>query len=222
MAEPWTDDRLDDALRSLADELDVPRLDDVVLTRPTPWRRRTWLAAAAVVAVVAAGVVVVAPARETVARWFGVRIEHDDGASATGSFADDVTALDLEAAIDSAGLEPGSFDATPLGPPSSAGTPPEGGVLLAWPEGETTLWVRAGDDDVIVVKRLIGSSRAELIPDVADYAVLVDGAHVLDTPSRRVAAGRVLWWLADGRQWRLESNLDRSTMIAIAQALALS
>lgn len=218
MAEPWTDDRLDAALFALADQLDVPGGGDLAI----PGRRRSrsivWLAAAIVVGVVA-GVVAVAPAREAVARWLGVRIERDDGASATGSFTDGVTILDLDTAFDLARLDRATFEATPLGLPDAAGTPPEGGVVLSWSEGATTLWVRAGDDDVVVVKRLIGSRRAELVSDLGDDAVLIAGDHVLDTPSRRVAAGTVLWWLADGQQWRLESQLDPATMLTMAHAL---
>jgi hypothetical protein len=59
-----------------------------------------------------------------------------------------------------------------------------------------------------------------MVDDLGDYAVLIDGAHVLDTPARRVAAGRVLWWLDDGRQWRLESEVDAATMRAVGRALA--
>jgi len=222
MAEAWTDERLDAALGALAGALDVPGEERLVFERP-PARvaRRRWplLAAAAIILVVIA-IVAIAPARETVARWFGVTIERDDGATARGSFADDVTPLDVDEALDRAGLDATALDGTALGRPDAAGLPPEGGVLLAWRDGTTTLWVRPGDDDVIVVKKLIGSQQAELIDGVGDYAVLIDGEHVLDTPARRVAAGRVLWWLDDGREWRLESELDAATMEAVGRSLA--
>jgi hypothetical protein len=32
----------------------------------------------------------------------------------------------------------------------------------------------------------------------------------------------VLWWLTDGRQWRLESDLDPAAMLAMAQELTPS
>jgi hypothetical protein len=221
MAESWPDDRLDAALFALADVLDVPGDERLVMTRPTPRNRPRWpLLVAAAVVLVVVGVVAIAPARDTVARWFGVRIERDDGATARGSFADDVTAIDVDEAIARTGLNPAAFDATTLGRPDAAGIPPEGGVLLAWRDGATTLWVRSGDDDIIVVKKLVGSGGSELVGDLGDYAVLIGGDHVLDTPARRVAAGRVLWWLDDSRQWRLESDLDAATMLAIGRALA--
>jgi len=221
MAEAWTDERLDAALLALGDGLDVPGDEHLVFERPpTTLRRRRWplLVAAAVLLIVLA-IVAIAPARETVARWFGVTIERDDGATAQGSFADDVAPIDVDDGLDRAGLEAIVFDRTALGRPDAAGIPPEGGVLLAWRDGATTLWVRPGDDDVMVVKKLIGSQQAELIDDLGDYAVLIHGDHVLDTPARRVAAGRVLWWLDDGRQWRLESELDATTMLAVGHAL---
>ena len=218
MAEPWTDDRLDAALLALADQLDVPNDGGLAIPGPRRPGRTVWLVAAIVVAVVA-GVVAVAPAREAVARWLGVRIERDDGASAAGSFTDGVTIIDVDTAFGVAGLDRATFEAAPLGLPDAAGTPPEGGLVLSWSDGATTLWVRAGDDDVVVVKRLIGSRPAELVSDLGDYAVLIDGGHVLDTPSRRVASGTVLWWLAGGRQWRLESQLDPATMVTMARAL---
>ena len=80
--------------------------------------------------------------------------------------------------------------------------------------------MRPGDDDIVVVKKVIGSGQGRTVDDLGDYAVLIDGGHVLETPTRRVAAGRVLWWLDEGRQWRLESELDTATMLAVAHALA--
>ena len=185
--------------------------------------RWPWLAAAAVLIVIV-GVVAIRPARETVARWFGVTIEQDDGtgAAARGAFADGVAPLDVDDAIAMSGLDPQAIEATTLGRPDAAGTPPEGGVLLAWREGATTLWVRPGDDDVLLVKRLGAASRSRPVTGFADYAVLIDGPHVLETPARRVAAGRVLWWLGDNTQNRLESDLDEATLLDIGRALALS
>jgi hypothetical protein len=222
MAEPWTEERLDAALFAVADSVDVPGDERLVIDRRPARNRRRWpLLVAAAIVLVAIGVVAIAPARDTVARWFGVRIERDDGAKARGSFADDVVAIEVDDAIARAGLDATVFDPTPLGRPDAAGIPPEGGVLLAWRDGATTLWVRQGDDDIVVVKKLIGSrDDARPIDDLGDYSVLIDGNHVLDTPARRVAAGRVLWWLDDGRQWRLESELDTTTMLAVGRALA--
>ncbi len=92
MAEPLTDDRLDAILASLAADLEVPgvgSLDIASITvqaaddrrrtsRPSVATPRRILAAAAVLVGVLVGVVLtVAPAREAVARWFGLDVERD-------------------------------------------------------------------------------------------------------------------------------------------------
>src|SRR5215218_1497353 len=125
MPEAWTDERMDAALFALADVLDVPG-DERLIARPPARNRRRWLLlAAAAVLLVVIGVVAIAPARDTVARWFGVRIERDDGATARGSFADDVAPLDVDDVIGRTGIEAAAFDATTLGRPDAAGIPPE-------------------------------------------------------------------------------------------------
>src|SRR3954463_9925699 len=98
MPEGWTDERMDAALFALADVLDVPG-DERLIARPPARNRPRWLLLAAAVLVVVIGVVAIAPARDTVARWFGVRIERDDRATARGSFADDVVAIEVDDAI---------------------------------------------------------------------------------------------------------------------------
>ena len=138
----------------------------------------------------------------------------------TEVFADGVQPLDVEEAIGRAGLDAPRLDAAGLGRPDGAGIPPEGGVLLSWDRGTTTLWLRHGEDVVMVVKRLLEDGQAEPVERLGEYAVLIDGAHVLETPSRHVAAGRVLWWLDGGREHRLESDLDAGAMIEIGRALA--
>jgi len=219
MAE-WTDARLDAALASLADALDVPEAA-APAPRRRPRRRRVAVLLAAAAAAVVVLVVAVPPARDTVARWFGVRVERDDGgAPAAGRFTDDVAPMAVDDALARAGLDALALDTAGLGRPTAAGEPPEGGVLLAWDDGASTLWVRPGDDDVVVVKQIGDEATSAYVAGLGDYAVLVDGTHALDTPSRRVAAGRVLWWLDGGRQWRLESDLPATAMTAAARALA--
>ncbi|MET0146838.1 MAG: hypothetical protein ABW328_18915 [Ilumatobacteraceae bacterium] len=225
MAEPMTDDHLDAVLASLGDHLDVPPLapadraaDARAGARRSVRRRRVLLAAAALVVAAVAAVLAISPAREAVARWFGLHIEHDDATTATGSFAQDVTPLAVDAGVMATGIEPARFTAGPLGDPDAAGAPPEGGVLLAWDDG-TTLWVRPAGGDLAIVKRLGREDRTEDIAGVGDFAVLIEGEHVLQTPSRIVAAGRVLWWITGDREHRLESDATAAEMIAIGRAL---
>ncbi len=127
--------------------------------------------------------------------------------------------LDVAAAIAATDLDLGRVASSPLGAPDAAGVPPEGGVLLAWDDG-TTLWVRQVGDDITVVKRLGEEDRVDDVPGVGDYAVLIDDEHVLDTPARRVAADRVLWWIGGDREHRLESDRPAAELIEIAGALA--
>jgi hypothetical protein len=214
MAEAWTDERLDAVLLSLGAELEVPAF-------PARRASRRWvLVAAAVVLVVVAGVLVIAPARDTVARWFGLEVRRDEVPTTlpSSTFDEGVAPLDVDVAIGRTGLDPAVLAATSLGPPDAAGAPPEGGTLLAWDRGDTTLWVRVGEGGADVVKRLQREGTADF-QDVGDVSVLIEGAHVLETPSRTVAAGRVLWWVADGQEHRLESDLPAADLLAIARQL---
>jgi hypothetical protein len=225
MTDHWSDERIEHALVGLAGELDVPPADSIeplAARRRRATRRRRLLVAAAVLALAVAAALAITPSRETVARWFGLHVERDDGtgAAVTDAFADDVLAMDVATAIERSGLDRAHLESAGLGVPDAAGLPPEGGVVLTWGRGATTLWVRSYEARTeVVVKRLVGDDRAEVIDGVGDYAVLIDGAHVLETPARTVAAGRVLWWLWDGRELRLESDLDAGEMLATARAL---
>jgi hypothetical protein len=106
-----------------------------------------------------------------------------------------------------------------LGRPDEAGRPPEGGVVLAWKEGSTTLWVLPAHDGPAVVKQLGAEDRAEVIAGVGEAAVLIEGDHVLSTPARELAADRVLWWIVSTREHRLESDRVGAELIAIGRAL---
>ena len=75
---------------------------------------------------------------------------------------------------------------------------------------------------MVVVNHLTDNQWAEPVDGLGDYAVLIDGRHVLEAPSRRVATGRVLWWLAGGRQFRLESELAVSDPTAFTGLVELA
>lgn len=223
MAERWTDDRLDEALLTLGEHLDVPMAPSDRRSgagrRREPQRWRLAAAAAAAVLVVT-GAVVFSPTREAVARWFGLQVVSDEeAATATGSFADDVTPLDVDTAMARIPLDSHRLADSALGRPDAAGVPPEGGVVLAWDAGSTTLWVRSGDDDAVVTKRYSVDAQVEPVGGIGEQALLIEGNHELDTPARRVAAGRVLWWLTGSGERRLESDLDAGVLIDLAQEL---
>ena len=99
--------------------------------------------------------------------------------------------------------------------------PQEGGVLMAWPSGRTTLWVHSNETNGtgFVHKLLTFDDHATTVPGLGDAAVLVEGDHVLQTPQRRVAAGRTLLWVDKGLEYRLESDLPAGRMIDIARSV---
>lgn len=233
-AEVWSDERVEAALASLAEELVVPTAA-LETGRPAtvgrfPPGRRILLAAAAALLVVIAVVAAVPPARRTVAGWLGigtVTLERvaSPATAPTGlePFDDGVPPLDVAVAVAASGLDERRLDTAGLGVPERAGRPPEGGILLAWDGDDTTLWIRAPDEvadaETAVIKRLDAEDRAERIAGVGDAALLIDGEHVLTTPARRVAADRVLWWVVDDVEHRLESDRPVAELIAIARAL---
>jgi len=225
----WTDERMEAALAGLADELVVPT-GPLDLTPRRARRPGRWLLAAAAVAAVVALVAAVVPAgRRAVAGWLGlgrVTVERVDPGLAPprerAGFAEDVTPLDVDAALTAAAVDAATLDVAGLGRPEAAGRPPEGGVVLAWDGGATTLWVRRPEegDDAMLVKRLTVDAVAEPVADVGEAAVLVDGAHELTTPARTVAADRVLWWIVDDVEHRLETDRPRAELVAMGRTLS--
>ena len=169
----------------------------------------------------------VAPAREAVARWLGIgstRIERvpDDTNDPRG--LPTITSALTPATVEEAERALGG--AVPvvqeLGPAQAMFVPPEGGVILVWPEGATTLWIRDPDfEPAMFVKKLVDAGEpAESIAGVGDEALIVEGTHVLETPHRRLAADTVLLWVDGDKEYRLESDLDRETMVEIAQSVS--
>jgi hypothetical protein len=73
----------------------------------------------------------------------------------------------------------------------------------------------------VFVKKLFNlQDQVTPIPRLGDLAALIEGEHVLETPARRVAAGRVLIWVADGLEYRLESDLPRAEMLKVARSVS--
>jgi hypothetical protein len=225
VAETFSDVRLEAILTSVGEHLVVTAYSSPVAARRTsPWPRRLAVAAAVLVIALVA-TLAVAPAREAVARWLGIgstkieRIPHATVPADLPTITGGLSPATIEEAEQALGGPLPVVDA--LGPPQAAFVPPEGGVLLEWAEGATTLWIRDPDfEPALFVKKLVDVGEpAEPITGVGDDALLVDGTHILETPHRRLAAGRVLLWVDDGREYRLESNLDRATMVEVARSL---
>jgi hypothetical protein len=134
--------------------------------------------------------------------------------------ADGLDPVSVEVATELLGWEPPDTAATALGPPDTIYRMPEGGVLLVWDAGQATLWVRNTGDSEMIVSKLIGSTEdVEPVDDLGAKALIIDGSHIVQTPGRRLAAGTVLLWYEDGREFRLEADLPHVDMIELARGL---
>jgi len=194
-------------------------------------RARRLLVAAVIVAAVGVVGSAVAPVREAVAGWLGigsteiVRVPPGEGEdvgegdpSGLPHLGDDLVPVDQASAERRLQDPLPDTSETGLGPAEVLALPPEGGVIMAWDDGATTLWVRGDERPAgeIVSKLLTFDDRLERIDGLGEDAAIVEGAHVLGTPQRRLAAGTVLVWIDDGFEYRLESDLGRERMLAIA------
>jgi hypothetical protein len=225
VAETFSDARLEAILVSVG-ELLVVAVDSPATTHPASrWPRRLAVAAAVLVVALVA-TLAVAPAREAVARWLGIgstRIERvpggDSDPSGLPTISNALTPASVEDAEDALGETLPVVEA--LGPPEAVYMPPEGGVILSWREGSTTLWIRDPDfaPEMFVKKLVEAGEPAESVAGVGDEALIVEGTHILETPHRRVAAGTVLLWVDGAEEYRLESDLDRAAMIEIARSV---
>ena len=94
--------------------------------------------------------------------------------------------------------------------------------MLTWDDGATTLWVRRPDqgDDAGLVKQLIADAVAEPVEGIGEAAILIEGDHVVSTPARTVAADRVLWWIVEDVEHRLETDRSRADLLAMGRTLA--
>jgi enoyl-CoA hydratase/carnithine racemase len=139
---------------------------------------------------------------------------------------------EVEAALGATPADLG-LDASALGEPDMTARAPEGGVILAWSDGSTTLWVRrtgsAGQAIGAFVKRPTGGRadagdaedaglRVETVPGLGEEALVVDGAHVLETPGRALAATTAVLWLDAGREYRLEGTAPAERLVAVARS----
>jgi hypothetical protein len=227
MAETFSDARLDAILLSVGDHLVISSVAPREAAAPSvsPWPRRLAVAAA-VLAIALVATVAVAPAREAVARWLGIgstRIERVPGGESDPSGLPTISSALTPASVEEA--EEALGEALPvveaLGPPEAVYVPPEGGVILFWPEGSTTLWIRDPDfEPEMFVKKLVDAGEpAESIAGVGDEALIVEGTHILETPHRRLAAGTVLLWVDGDKEYRLESDLERDAIVDIARSV---
>lgn len=223
------DGRLDAVLRSVGVHLDVPQPTGWDGPRAAPSRRWLPVLVVAVVALLLATTLAVAPVRRAVAGWLGIgstRVEQvgPGEASTTGLpvLADGAQAITAEDASRLLGGRPVPASLLGLGRPDALVTAREGGVLLVWNEGATTLWLRPlpFDGGMYVKKLVAGTDGIRSVQGIGDAALVIDQPHVLVTPDRRVASGRVVLWLQDDLEHRLESELPLDRMLTIARDAA--
>ena len=238
----WSDERIIVALAALRDELLVPieplrgpsgpsERTSVVpsgaVSRQVHARipRRWLLVAAAAVIVLVLGLAI-APAREAVADWLGigsteVRMDPERGQPSPQMphLSDGARPVDAAAASTELGRAlPDVSNVFPGATPEYA-VPIEGGVLVRWPGHDETLWIRAetADSGVLLKKYAQHDARIEEVDDLGDAALWLGASHVLETPGRELAASHVLLWLDRGLELRLEGDLPRDDMVAIAR-----
>ncbi len=224
MADLFSEARLEVVLMSVGEHL--------VVDAPVPakrassvWPRRLAIAAAVVVALLVV-TMAIAPVREAVADWLGIGSTHivkvEGGIDAT----DLPTIRDGLKVISRADAETALRAPLPevpvLGEPDVLVRAPEGGVVMGWAKGDTTLWVHGMslEPGPFLDKLLAAGERVEPVEGVGEDALYVEGTHVLETPARRLAARSVLLWVEDGREYRLESDLARDELIEIAKSVS--
>jgi hypothetical protein len=183
-------------------------------------RRSRLLVAALVLAAVLIAVAAIAPARQAVADFLGIGstevrvVEHGAEGAPPKRLApvDDVDPL--RAQLRAAGLV--------LPDPSLVGEPIAAQVRLG---SETLLGfadvvlAQRHEGGVPVLKRVSGRSRVEAA-QVGDTAALwIEGRHTRQVGNRVVRSESALVWVAYGLELRLEGDLPRERMLAIARSV---
>lgn len=236
MVELPDDERLAAILASVGDHLIV---DDTLDTAGVPaiarphangwWPRWRRLAvAAAVVAIVVASALAAPPVRRAVARLLGIGSTDVRFGSATDGEPEGLPTLVAGArplehaeAESLLGQSLPDTSGTSLGRPQRLAGPPEGGVIMLWSQGTTTLWIHHSDTPAqVYLKKLVSAGNSVVsVDNLGDGALLVTGQHVLVTPSRRLAARTVLLWTSGTTEYRLESDLKPRDLEAIGRAI---
>jgi hypothetical protein len=223
---PLDDDRLAAVLASVGAHLVVDGADERrPAAGPSLWR--PLLIAAAVVAVIAGAVLAIAPARRAVGGWFGagrIHVELDRTAVPAGlpAFTDAAERIEPSAAARLLGRPMPPVAGSALGTPSDWWTVPEGGVLVSWPDGDTSFWVVVVEGDGGDMLKKVGDRENVVseLPGLGDGGLAVSGEHVLQTPHRRVRATSVVVWTDGDLMMRLDGNRPIAELIAIAAQLA--
>lgn len=220
-------EHLEQTLRAI--EIDVPEIDlwPVIASRLAPQPRPKRLSVAVAFLIVVVALFLLEPVRSTVSAWFGLgstSVTFDD--SAPVGVRSDLVGETITAEIAAVELDgdlPASFD---LGDPDKwvrSATQTVSGVWLSnahLPEiGSSGAGAILSIQDDFTLKTLASGEGVEFVSVAGEQALWLPGPHlVTGSDGVSAATGSVLIWLgADGRQYRLEVNLDRDAAIAIAE-----
>jgi hypothetical protein len=108
-----------------------------------------------------------------------------------------------------------------LGAPDLVGTPPEGGVVLAWTDARTSLWIHDEPNGAaIYTKYAFAGTQVERVSGLGDAALWVGGLHVFQSPHRTVASDATLMWIEGRLEYRLEADRSYDDMFVLARSLA--
>lgn len=235
------DSDLVDAVLARIDEL-PPLAAEGRSHRPgsPPPRRRSLAVALVAVLVVLATVVLVAPARQAVAHWLGIGatrvvVEGGDGATvgspAPSSSVPGSPIPGSSAPPPAAGSDLDGDVIPSLGPPGSIADGPGRARTFRWSAGPdlpplgpgsvgAQLTVRPADSE-IVTKRVDPAVEIVFveIPGRSDptLALWIGGEHEREAPGGAPElAQRVLVWVDEGIEYRLEADLDLVAVLALA------
>ena len=224
MADTFSDAHLEEILMSVGAHLEVGAPAAPSAHRHSTWLRRLAVAAVILIALLVVGLAV-APVRSAVADWLGIGSTHvvkvPGGVDTSGLPLIQERLRPVSRAEAEAVLRDPLPTVAALGDPQIVVLPPEGGVLMGWTEGDTTLWVHPIDidPDLFLQKLVAVGENVEPVEGVGEAALYVEGTHILETPGRRLAARSVLLWVQDGVEYRLESDLSRDEMIDVAKSV---
>jgi hypothetical protein len=230
----------------------VAAIDDAVPAHQLVPRRlaprravpRWALVAGVAVGVAFLAVLAVAPARQAVARWFGIGVVQLRSQGELPASIGSELRLGRPVALDEIGAVV-SFEVlapTALGPPAAAfgGLPSDDAVSLVWAAGDR--FAAAGDTGVAVLLSQYGGTtdkplvEKHLAPDTRVELVQVGGADgfwitgaphaftYLDAdghgrPDTTRLGGNTLLWVEGGVTYRLESGLELAGALALAEGL---
>ena len=247
MTESWSTKRVESALRALSAGIDGPNRDLArpALAAPSPAARpgqikRPALVLAAVgILVIILTTAAVAPARRAVAEWLGVGATRvtvgsaqipPAGASLSDVLGPPLDPLSVDLAVGFRVAEPS--ERRTGGPPTRHAVRLNGdlGAVLVYEASDRLPAIERSSVGLVLSQREVegatlvtktGSVEALDSAAVGDAPALwLGGPHLLEAGPQRLRAANVLLWVADGLEYRLESDLALTEAVAIAETIA--